>query len=181
MPTLKRTELIWGVAGLALGALLFGAAVGVAAYTGVIPSPATQEDTISTTNSETILRVFLPPVKDSEIETAINLLSKKEQRTIREGVQNKTYQLLWLTIWDWDKEAGEDGNTISITSDEFRRIVTLNGSRTRTVIPRPRSGYVEFRGEASEDGNIAIALLSATHPLALPSVAPGRVQKIWVR
>ena len=130
---------------------------------------------------ERIFPVYLLPVRSDEIDAAISSLPKKEQRIIREGLANQKYQLLWLTVWDWDTAAGEEGNIISIASGDFRRIVTLNAKRTRTVIPRPKSGYLEFRGEATEDGNISISFLSGSQPIALPVVQPGITKKVIVR
>jgi hypothetical protein len=180
MRKLKRPELIWGLVGFTLGALLSGAAAGAIGYASArVPSSTMQEAAIRETGRA--FPIFLPPVKSDEIETTISSLPKKEQRIIREDLVNQKYELLWLTIWDWDTAPGEEGNTISVTSDEFRRIITLNGQRTRTVIPRPKSGYIELRGEATEDGNVSISLLSGTQPIALPAMPPGRTQKIIVR
>ena len=180
MSKLKSPELIWGLIGFTLGALLSGAAVGAIGYAGArVPAPTMQEAAIS--QVERKFPIYLPPVESDEIEAAISSLPKKEQRIIREGLANQKYELLWLTIWDWDTVAGEEGNTISITSDDFRRIITLNPQRTRTVIPRPKSGYLEFRGEATQDGNISISLLSGEQPIALRILPPGVTNKVMVR
>src|SRR5664279_5261771 len=113
MRKLKRPELIWGLIGFTLGALLSGAAVGAIGYAGArVPAPTMQEAAIS--QVERIFPVYLLPVRSDEIDAAISSLPKKEQRIIREGLANQKYQLLWLTIWDWDTAAGEEGNTISI-------------------------------------------------------------------
>jgi hypothetical protein len=177
MHKLKKQNLIWGLACFTLGALLSGATVSAIGYAGArVSAPTVQE----ATDKQTI-PVYLPPVKNDELEAAIGGLPKKEQRRMREDLATKKYELLWLTIWDWDTAPGEDGNTISITSDDFRRIVKLNGQRTRTIIPRPKSGYLELRGEATEDGNISISLLSGTQPIALQTMPPGMIKKIAVR
>jgi hypothetical protein len=176
----KRTGAIWGLIGFTLGALLSGAAVGAIGYSRALaPSPNAKQE-VHISHDESSLRIFLPPVKSDEIDNALRFLPKKEQIKIREDVANQKYHLLWLTIWDWDTAAGEDGNTISITSDGFRRILTLNGRRTRTVIPAPKSGYIEFRGEATEDGNINISVLSGEQPIALPSMPPGQTAKVAI-
>lgn len=175
MLKLKRTASIWGLFGFALGALLSGGAVGAIGYSRVlVPSPVAIDEKGPSP------RVYLPTVKSDEIDTAISILPKKEQRKFREDVVNQKYELLWLTIWDWDTSEEEVGNTISITSDGYRRIVTLRAHRARTVIPKPKSGYVEFRGEATEDGNIAISLLSGLQPIALPRMPPGQTVKVEV-
>ena len=180
MSKLKRPELICGLVGFTLGALLSGAAVGAIGYAGARdPSSTMQEAAIS--QVERKFPVYLHPVKSDEIEAALSSLPKKEQRIIRADLANQKYELLWLTIWDWDAVAGEEGNIISITSDDFRRIITLNPQRTRTAIPRPKSGYLEFRGEATADGNVSISLLSGTQPIALQTVPPGITIKVKVR
>ena len=180
MRKLKRPELIWGLIGFTLGALLSGAAVGAIGYAGApVPSSTMQEAAIS--QVERKFPVYLLPVKSDEIEAAVSSLPKKEQRIIRQDLAKQKYELLWLTVWDWDTAAGEEGNTISITSDDFRRIITLNAQRTRTVIPRPKSGYLEFRGEATEDGNVSISLLSGTQPIALRTLPPGITNRVIVR
>src|ERR1035438_3715114 len=180
MSKLTRPELICCLIGFTLGALLSGAAVGAIGYAGArVPAPTMQETAIS--KNEYVYSAYLPPVKSDEIDAAISSLPKKEQRIIRQELANQKYELVWLTIWDWDTAAGEEGNIVSIASDDFRRIITLNGQRTRTVIPRPKSGYLEFRGEATEDGNISISFLSGSQPIALPVVQPGITKKVIVR
>jgi hypothetical protein len=181
MLKLKRTASIWGLVCFTLGALLSGGAVGAIGYSRVlVPSPNTIQEVAIDENGSSP-RVLLPLVKSDEIETAISDLPFKAQRQIRADMENQKYELLWLTIWDWDTSHGQDGNTISITSDGYRRIMMLRGYRTRTVIPKPKSGYVEFRGEATEDGNISISLLSGSQPIALPSMPPGRTVKVEIR
>ena len=58
--------------------------------------------------------------------------------------------------------------------------LSMEVGRTRIAIPEPRSGYIEIRGEVSEDDNISISLLCGTHPIALPSMSPGQVIKIQI-
>ncbi|HEY5504530.1 MAG TPA: hypothetical protein VIK28_05175 [Sedimentisphaerales bacterium] len=180
---LKKTGPIWGLIGFTLGALLAGAAAGVIGYPGThVLSPDTiQISQINKDLSSPVTlsqRIILPIIKSDEIDAAINSLSKKEQHKIRDDMANDGYQLLWLTIWDWDTEAGEDGTTISIGTDETRRIVKLNSRRARTVIREPKSGYIEFRGETTDDGNISISLLSGTQPIALPIMQPGKIVRV---
>ena len=180
MLKLKRTASIWGLVGFVLGALLSGGVVGAIGYSrALVPSPNTEKkDQIGQNGSS--LRIFLPPVQSDEIDIAIRSLPKKEQLIIRQDLANQKYQLVWLTIWDWDTAAGEEGNTVSVASDEFRRIMKLDGHRARTVIPKPKSGYIEFRGEATEDGNINISVLSGTQPIALPTMQPGQTAKVEI-
>jgi hypothetical protein len=56
----------------------------------------------------------------------------------------------------------------------------LNSRRTRIAIPEPRSGYIEMRGEATEDGNISISILSGTQPIALPRMSPGQAIRFQI-
>ena len=119
-------------------------------------------------------------VKTDEVEAAINTFAAGAQRKIRKDVANGKYRLAWLTVWDWDTAEGEVGNTISILSNDYRRYVMLNERRTRIAIPAPRSGYIEMRGEVSEDDNISISLLSGTQPIALPTMSPGQTVRIQI-
>jgi hypothetical protein len=184
MPKLERTGLIWGVVGFILGALLSGTAVGALGHSAsILPSfNTTQTDARrGTAHSSFTLpqQVILSAVKSDEIDSAISDLSKTEQLRVRADVANRKYRLLWLTVWDWDTSE-ETGDTISITSDEYRRVVTLRSRRTRIAIPEPRSGYIELHGEATEDGIIAVSLLSGTQPIALPRMSLGQTVKIEI-
>ena len=175
---LKRTGAIWGLIGFTLGALLSSGVVGAIGYSrALVLSPNTEQE-VQIRQNRYSTSVFLPPVKSDEIDTALSSLSKKEQRRIRQDLADQKYELLWLTIWDWDTAEEDEGNTISVASDEFRRVMTLSGRRTRTVIPKPKSGYLEFRGEATEDGNINISILSGTQPIALPNMPAGQTVKV---
>jgi len=102
-----------------------------------------------------------------------------EESKLRDKMARDKSRLLWLTIWDWDTTSAL-GDTISITSDEYRRLIRLTSQRNRVAIPEPRSGYIELRGEQSEDGIIAISLLSGTYPLALPHMTPGQALKVEI-
>ena len=124
-------------------------------------------------------RIIVSGVKGDEIEAAISDFPVGTQRKIRKDIASGKYRLLWLTAWDWDT-AEETGNTISILSDDYRRYVTLNGRRTRIAIPEPRSGYIEMRGEVTEDGNISISILSGTQPIALPRMSPGQAIRFQI-
>ena len=182
----KNTGPIWGFAGFLLGAVLSGSAVGAlghSASTSLSPSSDKPQTQAPVEQAHTTLalpqRIIVSEVKSDEIEAAINTFAVAAQRKIRKDVAGGKYRLLWLTAWDWDT-AEETGNTISILSDDYRRYVTLNERRTRIAIPEPRSGYIEMRGEVSEDDNISISLLSGTQPIALPTMSPGQVIKIQI-
>ena len=177
---LERTGPIWGFAGFILGAVLSGGAVGAlghSASTLLSPSSDKPQAQVLVEKADASLvlpqRIIVSGVKSDEIEAAINDFPIGAQRKIRKDIASGKYRLLWLTAWDWDT-AEETGNTISILSDDYRRYVTLNGRRTRIAIPEPRSGYIEMRGEVTEDGNISISLLSGTQPIALPRMSPGQ-------
>jgi hypothetical protein len=169
----ERTGPIWGLVGFILGAVLSGSAVGalgpstsMSSYKSQAAAPVERADAALALPQ----RIIVSEVKTDEIESAIGTFAVAVQRKIRKDVASGKYRLLWLTAWDWDT-AEETGNTISILSDGYRRYVTLNSRRTRIAIPEPRSGYIELRGEATEDGNISISLLSGTQPIALPRMS----------
>ena len=184
---LESTGPIWGLAGFILGAVLSGSAVGAlghSASTSFSPSsdqPQAQAP-VGNADASRVLpqRIVVSVVKNDEVEAAINDFPAGTQRKVRKDVASGKYRLAWLTVWDWDTAEGEIGNTISILADDYRRYVTLNERRTRIAIPAPRSGYIEMRGEVSEDDNISISLLSGTQPIALPTMSPGQVIKIQI-
>src|SRR3954462_7783726 len=175
----------WGLAGFILGGVLSGGAVGALQHSLLTPPPTDEPQLqASVTNPDTspVLpqRILTSFIKSDEVEAAINTFPVSAQRKIRKEVAAGKYRLAWLTIWDWDTAAGEVGNAVSILTDDYRRYVTLNERRSRIAIPVPRSGYIEIRGEVSDDDNIAISLLSGTTPIALPAMSPGHVIKVHV-
>ena len=183
---LERTGPIWGFAGFILGAVLSGSAVGAlghSASTSLSPSSYKPQALAPVEKADATLvlpqRIIVSEVKSDEVDAAINTFAGGAQRKIRKEVSSGKYRLLWLTAWDWDT-ADETGNTISILSDDYRRYVTLNGRRTRIAIPEPRSGYIEMRGEVTEDGNISISILSGTQPIALPRMTPEQTIRIQI-
>ena len=183
---LERTGPIWGLAGFILGAVLSGTAVGAlghSASTTFSPSSDKPQAQARVEQADASLvlpqRIIVSGVKGDEIEAAISDFPVGTQRKIRKDIASGKYRLLWLTAWDWDT-AEETGNTISILSDDYRRYVTLNGRRTRIAIPEPRSGYIEMRGEVTEDGNISISILSGTQPIALPRMSPGQAIRFQI-
>jgi hypothetical protein len=182
----KNMGPIWGFAGFLLGAVLSGSAVGALGHsTSISPSPSFDKPQaqapVEMADAMLVLpqRIIVSEVKNDEIEAAITTFAPAAQRKIRKDVERGKYRLLWLTAWDWDT-AEETGNTISILSDGYRKYVTLNNRRTRIAIPEPRSGYIEMRGEGTEDGNIAISLLSGTQPIALPRMSPEQTIRIQI-
>jgi hypothetical protein len=184
---LKSKGPIWGLAGFVLGAVLSGGAVGALGHsTSTLPAPPSDKPQVQApvgnSDASRVLpqRVVVSVVKNDEVEAAINTFASAAQPKIRKDVARGKYQLLWLTVWDWDTAEGEVGNTISILSGDYRRYVTLNERRTRIAIPEPRSGYVEMRGEVSEDDNISISLLSGTQPIALPTMSPGQTVRVQI-
>lgn len=180
-----KTGPLWGLVGFVLGAALSATAVsalGLSASTS--PSAGKSETKALVEHEDTFSplsqRIVLPIVKPDEIDAAIKDFPLYNQSHVRKDVTNGKYRLLWLTAWDWDTEEGKPGNTITILSDAYRRIVTLNNHRTRFAIPEPKSGYIRLRGEVTEDGNISISMLSGTQPIALPHMPPGRVIRIKI-
>jgi hypothetical protein len=188
VPTFKseRTGPIWGVAGFILGALLSGSAVGALGHSApTLLSPSSDQPQAQALVEKTVASLALPQriivseVKGEDIEAAISSFAPAAQRKIRKDVDIGKYRLVWLTAWDWDT-AEETGNTISILSDGYRKYVTLNSRRTRIAIPEPQSGYIEMRGESTEDGNISISLLSGTQPIALPRMSLEQTIRIQI-
>jgi hypothetical protein len=179
---LERTGPIWGLVGFIIGAALSGTAVGALGHSAATAPPPQSSQTgtmieAATTVATLPQRVVLLAVKKDEIEAAINDFPVGVQQKIRKDVAKGKYRLLWLTTWDWDM-GGDTGNTISVLSDGYRRFVRLNGHRTRIAVPEPQTGYIELRGEVTEDGNISISVLSGTQPIALPRMALGQSIKI---
>jgi hypothetical protein len=181
-----RAGLAGGIAGFCLGVLVSGTTVGVFAYSSTRPSldgfkphpsPAPSADQVKKYTH----RIILPAVKSDEMDHAIATmgLPPVEQHQVREDLENRNYRLVWLTLWDWDA-SGDKGDTISISSDAYRRLFTLHSRRATVAIPEPKSGYIELRGEQSEDGIIAISLLSGAQPLAVPRMSLGQSVKIEI-
>lgn len=170
----------WGLAGLVVGATLSAAAAmalrPVAAPASVQPASAALAQKA---DSFKVLpqRVILSVVAKDAVEAAINNFPVGVQPKIRKDVTGGKYRLLWLTAWDWDV-AVELGDTVSILANDYRRFVQLNSQRTRIAIPEPESGYIELRGEVSEDGIIAVSVLSGSQPIALPRMAVGQPLRI---
>ena len=170
----------WGLAGLVVGAALSAGAVmalrPATAPASVQPASASlaQKDAPSAILPQ---RVILSVVAKDEIEAAIQNFPVGVQPKIRKDVTGGKYRLLWLTAWDWDV-AVELGDTVSILANDYRRFIQLNSHRTRIAIPEPESGYIELRGEVSEDGIIAISVLSGSQPIALPRMAIGQPLRI---
>jgi hypothetical protein len=188
IPKMIKTEsFCWGLAGFILGVALSGTAVGALGHSTStllsLPSDTPQAQApVSNADASRVLpqRVVVSVVRNDEVEAAINGFPVGVQRKIGKDVDSGKYRLVWLTTWDWDTAEGEVGNTISILSSDYRRFVTLTERRTRFAIPEPRSGYIEMRGEVSEDGNISISVLSGTQPIALPTMSPGQAVKIHI-
>jgi hypothetical protein len=126
-------------------------------------------------------RIVVAAVKRNDIDEAVATMSLPhgEQQRVRDDVDEGKYRLVWVTLWDWDTTT-EKGDTISISSDVYRRLFTLHNRRTTIAVPEPKSGYLELRGEQSEDGVIAISLLSGAQPLALPQMTLGQSIRVEI-
>jgi hypothetical protein len=160
-----------------LGAALSGGAVaGFGPSISLAISSSSEASSVSNVNAPSVLpqRVVLSVARNNEIEEALQDIPAGVRPKIRADVFKGKYRLVWLTAWDWDTAPGEVGNTISILTDDYRRFVTLNEHRSRIALPEPQSGFLEMRGEVSEDDNIAISILSGTQPIALPRMSPGQ-------
>jgi hypothetical protein len=180
-----RTGPVWGLGGLILGVVLsatVGGALGLSASTPPSPNKS-QTEAVNENAALTISlpqRIILSVVKNDEIDVAIKDFSLKSQSRVREDLINGKYRLLWLTLWDWDTEEGEAANTVMISTDAYRQLVSLNNRRTRIAIREPQSGYIGMRGVFTADGNINISLLSGTQPIALPRMSPGQDIKLKI-
>ena len=140
-------------------------------------------DHIESADSKFSLRspVSLPGVAAQDYDEALEsmALSTQERQRLRSDIDARKIRLLWLTLWDWDTQT-ESGDTISITAGEYQRSFTLSSHRTRIAVPEPRSGTIELKGEHSEDGIIAISLLTGNRPIALPYMSPGDTVKLEI-
>ena len=105
-------------------------------------------------------------------------VDKDGQHLFRAEVEAGRYRLVWLTIWDWDARDENDGDTISINSDNYRRAVKLRNHRSQIAIPEPKSGFIELRGEETGDGIFAVSVLSGEQPIALPHMGRGQSVKL---
>jgi hypothetical protein len=185
MDARSRIGLAGGVAGFAFGVILTAAVMSVFMAFTTPPTtssrrseqPLLQQPQVKTYSH----RILVAPVKHEELGDAINSMNlpHTEQQRARDDVDEGKYRLLWLTLWDWDTST-EKGDTISIGSDGYRRLFTLRNRRTTIAVPEPRSGYIELRGEQTEDGVIAISLLSGATPLALPHMTLGQIIRVEI-
>ena len=172
----------WGLAGFVLGVALSGA-VG-SAWKSSPANPLAPQSSVSVnadaSNATFPQRVVLTVVANDELETAIQSFAIGAQPKIRQDVTSGKYGLLWITAWDWDTAPGEEPNTISILSNDYRRYIQLGARRARYAVPDPRSGSIELRGEVTEDDNVAISVLSGTQPIALPRMGTGQSVKLLI-
>jgi len=125
-------------------------------------------------------RIVLNVVKTDELSAAVGTMGvdKDGQHLFRAEVEAGRYRLVWLTIWDWDARDENDGDTISINSDNYRRAVKLRNHRSQIAIPEPKSGFIELRGEETGDGIFAVSVLSGEQPIALPHMGRGQSVKL---
>lgn len=177
------TGIAGGIVGFALGV------VATAGAMTILTPPATQPISGRRAESTPVAlpvktyshRILVAAVKPDELDQAIASMSlpHTEQQRVRDEVEEGKYRLVWITLWDWDT-ATEKGDTISVTSDLYRRLMTLRNRRTTIAMPEPKSGYLELRGEQTEDGVIAISLLSGAQPLALPHMTLGQSIRVEI-
>ena len=171
---------MWAFGGFVLGAGFLAAAIGATGHSSfsISSSPADIPQAGADSRWLGSQRLVLSVVKSDEIDSAIesmNLPLKKEMR-VRRNLESHKYRLLWLTLWDWDTQTST-GDTISIASNKYHRVLTLKKQHSRIAIPEPKSGTIELRGEHTEDA-ITISMLSDTQPVAMPRMAVGQRIKI---
>lgn len=169
----------WSISGFLLGALLAGG--GLLSYS--LASAPRAGSPVEARCASLVLpqRIYLSAVPEQETAGALESMNlpPQEQLKLQEAVAGRRTRLLSLTLWDWDART-EHGDTISIMSDDYKRLYTMRNQRHSIVIPEPRSGFLDLRGERSEDGIIAISLLSGTSPIALPRMVPGQTLRIEI-
>lgn len=182
----QRLGATWGLGGFVLGAVLSAAVLSALGHQSALTSSPPFDSRIdmppagAASRAVPSPRLMLFAVKNHEVIGAIETmdLPTSQQRTVLSNVANQKYRLLWLTLWDWDAQTSR-GEVISITSDNYHRLVTLRDKRTKIAIPEPKSGFIELRGEHTEDG-ITISLLSGAQPLAMPRMSVGQTIKIEI-
>jgi hypothetical protein len=185
MDARSRIGLAGGIAGFVFGVVLTAGtmSVFVASTAPLTTSPRRSEQPlIQQPQVKTYShRILVTPVKHEELGDAVSSMNlpHTEQQRARDDVDEGKYRLVWITLWDWDA-SGEKGDTISIASDGYRRLFTLRNRRTTIAVPEPKSGYIELRGEQTEDGAIAISLMSGATPLALPHMTLGQIIRVEI-
>jgi hypothetical protein len=174
----------FGAIGFILGALISGTAVEAFRYPAALfPPQQSEADHVPTATAAARTfpqRIVLNAVKADQLSAAVETMGvdKDGQHLFRADVEAGKYRLLWLTLWDWDARDENDGDTISINSDSYRRAVKLRNHRFQIAIPEPKSGYIELRGEETGDGIFAVSVLSGGQPIALPHMGHGQSVKL---
>jgi len=170
----------FGVIGFVLGALISGTAVEAFRSPATLSAaPKSEADHVPTATAAARTfpqRIVLNAVKADELSAAVGTMGvdRDGQLLFRAEVEAGKYRLVWLTIWDWDARDENDGDTISINSDNYRRAVKLRNHRSQIAIPEPKSGFIELRGEETGDGIFAVSVLSGGQPIALPHMGHGQ-------
>jgi hypothetical protein len=162
---------LWAAGGFMLGAVLSGAVTASVSSPSVPPAmPVSVEPKAG---RPVMGRAVITVVNPDEVQAAIDTMRSmpEEQKSIRADLEKQRYRLLWLTVWDWSMQGV--GDTVAITSNNFRRVIKLSHMQQRIAIPEPRSGSIEVEGLQAEDGRVAVSLLSGTQPIALPSMPVG--------
>jgi hypothetical protein len=186
MDARSRIGLAGAIAGFAFGVVLTVGAMSFFIASSAAPAPSSRRSDQPLIHPAPHVktyshRILVAPVKHDELEGAIATMSLPhvEQQRIRDDVEEGKYRLVWITLWDWDT-SGEKGDTISLASDTYRRLFTLRNRRATIAVPEPKSGYIELRGEQTEDGIIAISLMSGATPLALPHMTLGQILRVEI-
>ncbi|GAA0273250.1 hypothetical protein LNAOJCKE_4842 [Methylorubrum aminovorans] len=112
--------------------------------------------------------VVLPPVAPEERVEALLSMNRQEQPR----------DLVWLTLWD---DCAEDGDIVSILTDEFSISVPLTRQPMRLAVPRPTHNLLSVHGVFDGGGGITVALATAYGPVPLPVMAPGQTVDVPVR
>jgi hypothetical protein len=183
MQNQHRIGAICGLIGCILGAVITGTVVRTFAHPSAPDAmPTSANPNVAQSEQLTMSgRMVFSVVQADEISDAVETMRKlpEEQKSIRADLEEQKYRLFWLTAWDWNTQ-GESGDTVAITSDSFRRVLTLGHRERRIAIPEPRSGHIELEGVLAEGSGISISLLSGSHPIALPQMPIGKKVKVEV-
>jgi hypothetical protein len=185
MDARSRIGLAGGIAGFAFGVVLTAGIMSIfIASSAPLATTSRRSEQVVAPQPQVKTyshRILVAPVKHDELGDAIATMNlpHTDQQRMRDDVDEGKYRLIWITLWDWDT-ATEKGDTISIASDAYRRLFTLHNRRTTIAVPEPKSGYLELRGEQTEDGMIAISLMSGATPLALPHMTLGQIIRVEI-
>lgn len=119
--------------------------------------------------------IVLPPVQPDERAGALlsmNLQDRPQQAS------ELPRDLVWLTLWD---DCAEDGDIVSVLSEEFGISIPLTHQPVRLAVPKPTDNLLSVHGLFDGGGGITVALSTAHGPVPLPVMTPGQTLVVPVR